>query len=487
MLGNRVRLATAVICLGVTAPLVAACSADGGKAAHSTSCPSPSKRADKTLNRGDVNGDGHVDVVVNGWYKVPVNPGLEWNRNRFVALATPDGLEPEAAFRLGERLPKLDQRISSGPVGHDQSHLFTGDLDDDGYADVIAGDPDFGSHGKIDPRQRILWGGPDGPCGTTKLPTGIPEATHTGDFDGDGALDLLTLARPSSAQPPDRPQRATVLYGPLSHDGATPRTRRTIDVGHDGWVSVRHTVVGDFDGDGRDDLVTKGEYGEEDSRLENGVPKDAPDATFYRGTPGGLKPAGTVPGITGSAGALPLAAGDFDGDDRQDILARAQDDGQDEGRALVVHGSSEGPGRGKPGAGDLGTLKGGLDAAVGDTNGDGYDDIATRSRGEGRRYDRVVVALGGKDGLSATRTVTIGHSALDPDGSARRPAWDDDFFGWDLQFADVDADDRDDVLISTYGSSEPRKDAGYWILRGTADGPSTTDARFVKTKGFGRS
>lgn len=477
------RLVAAVICLCMTTPLFTACSADGRKAAPS--CPPPSKRNDGALNRDDVNRDGHADVVVNGWYKVPANPGVEWHRNRFVALAAPGGPKPAEAFRLAERLPKLDPRISKGPVGDDPSTQFTGDLDDDGYADVIAGDTVFDSHGKPTRKQRIVWGGPDGTCGVTKLPADILQATATGDFDGDGALDLLTLAKPTLSESADGPQPATVLYGPLSRDGAVPRTTATTDVGYKGWVSVTRTVVGDFDGDGHDDLVTKGEYDEEDARLEEGLPKDVTDATFYRGTPKGLKPAGSVPGITSTtAGSLPVAAGDFDGDGKQDILARGQGDAGNPGddRAVAVYGSSEGPGRGKPRAGGLGKLKVGLDVAVGDTNGDGYDDIATQYRGRD-----VVVVLGGKDGLSATRTITIDRNALSPDSSTRRPGWDRDYFGWDLNLADLNADGRDELLISTYGFDKPRTDAGYWILRGTKDGPSKTDRRFVKTKDFGRS
>ncbi|MEU8916224.1 VCBS repeat-containing protein [Streptomyces nigrescens] len=475
------RPVAAVICLCLITSLFTACSADGGKAAPS--CPSPSKRSGGALNRDDVNRDGHADVVVNGWYKVLANPGVEWHRNRFVALAAPGGPKPAEAFRLAERLPKLDPRISKGPVGDDPSAQFTGDLDDDGYADVMAGDTVFDSHGKPTRKQRIVWGGPDGPCGVTKLPAGLLQATATGDFDGDGALDLLTLAKPTLSESPDGPQPATVLYGPLHRDGAVPRTTSTTDVGYKGWVSVAHTVVGDFDGDGRDDLVSKGEYDEEDARLEEGLPKDVTDATFYRGTAKGLKPAGPVPGITSTAGSIPLAAGDFDGDGKQDILARGQGDAGNpsDDRAIAVYGSNEGPGRGEALAGGLGKLKAGLDATVGDTNGDGYDDIATLTR------DDVVVLLGGKDGLSASRTVTIDRNATSPDGSPRRPGWDRDYFGWDLHLADLDADDRDELLISTYGFYKPRTDAGYWILRGTEDGPSKTDRRFVKTKDFGGS
>ncbi|MDX3225118.1 VCBS repeat-containing protein [Streptomyces sp. ME19-01-6] len=481
---RRPRHLAALVCLCAATQLFTACSGEDGKAApssHSASHPA-SKRKGGAVNRDDVNGDGHADVVVNGWYRVFPKLGVEWHRKRFVALAAPGGPEPGTAFRLPERLPRVDQRISSGPVGHDQSTQFTGDLDDDGYADVVAGDVVPDSSGKYAPDQRIVWGGPDGPRGDTKLPAGVLGATACGDFDGDGALDLLTLATPSFSESATEPQPATVLYGPLRRDGAVPRTTSTTDVGYQGKVSVAHTVVGDFDGDGRDDVVTKGEYDEEDARIEEGLPEGVTDATFYRGTAKGLKPAGSVPGITGTAGSIPVASGDFDGDDKQDLLAR----GQGHDRAVAVYGSSKGPGRGKARAGGLGTLKVGLDVAVGDINGDGYDDTATQSRGDDDRVGQVMVVFGGKGGLSAARAVTIDRYAIGLGGSPRSPG-DRDYFGWDLYLADLDTDGRDELLIGTFGFKKPRKDAGYWILRGTEDGPSKTDRRFIKTTDVGTS
>ncbi|MEU7434071.1 hypothetical protein AB0B07_25060 [Streptomyces sioyaensis] len=151
-----------------------------------------------------------------------------------------------------------------------------------------------------------------------------------------------------------------------------------------------------------------------------------------------------------------------------------RDDGDHVGEAIAVYGSNKGPGRGRPASGGLG-LRLGVAVAVGDSNGDGREDIAAPGR-------PVKVLLGGKDGLSTSRTLTIDRSAL---GLDRLPRGYDDGFGWDLHLADLDTDGRDELLISTKTSYKPPKDDGYWILRGTKDGPSTTDRRFIKTKDFG--
>ncbi|MGW0732058.1 FG-GAP repeat domain-containing protein [Streptomyces sp. NPDC002851] len=550
--------AAALLC--AAALLATGCSATGGAkgnangdssggtdGAQPTSSSAPAGERDGgAVNRDDFNGDGHADAFVNGWYRQP-KVGGDWHNNRFVAPAARGGLEPSRALRLAERYAPPDPRVDSSPISYDRSKQFTGDLDDDGYADVLVhnelSDPD----GKSRRDQRIVWGGADGPAGVTKLPAGLDPVTGIGDFDGDGALDLLTLGAPGSgyerepqlggvspihagprrlarhlaARPnhprtpstrairpdadaphqlhpsaaprraradPQRSERhplATVRFGPLGRDRGTPRTTAELDVGYDGWASIATTQVGDFDGDGRDDLVTRASYDEEDVRFEEDMPQDVLDATCYRGTAKGLTPAGAVPGITGASpggadGADPLAVGDFDGDGRADLLARRVD-----GEGVAVYGSARGPGHGRAATGvdGIGTSP---DVAVGDANGDGRDDAAVLSRGKDRRVGRVAVLLAGEGGLGAGRTVTIDRYAIGLGGKPQHGG-DRDFFGWDLYFADLDTDGRDELLIGTFGFNKPRKDAGYWILRGTKSGPSTTDRHFVPTKDFGGS
>ncbi|BBC29024.1 hypothetical protein SGFS_003150 [Streptomyces graminofaciens] len=464
------RPATIPAILGVAALLLTGCSGGDDKSAPPS--PSPVERDRDRVQRDDVNGDGYADMVVNNWDMEP-KAGGGWHNNRFVVFAAPGGTEPGSAVRLTGRYVKPDPSLTPYPFANDQSTQFTGDLDDDGYADVVVHNAVLRGE-KLTSEQHVIWGGPDGPAGATKLPADVLPATAAGDFDGDGALDLLTLAEPGDGYDM-KPQHATVLHGPMNRDGGAPRSASTLDVGHGGWASIADTVVGDFDGDGRDDLVTKAEYDEEDVRFEEDMPDDVLDAAFYRGTAKGLKPAGDVPGITG--GATPVAAGDFDGDGRDDILARRDDD-----EPIAVYGSDKGPGRGRPASGGLG-LRMGVAVAVGDSNGDGRDDIAAYSLTKG---PRVAVLLGGKDGLSASRTsrnITIDRSAI---GLDRPPRGYDDHFGWDLHLADLDTDGRNELLIGTVGASKPRKDGGYWILRGTQDGPSMTDRRFIKIKKLGR-
>jgi hypothetical protein len=483
---NGTSSAAALMALGVL--LLTGCSEgdegrSGAESSPSATCPSAEPpaaggRDDGPVNRGDVDGDGHADAVVNGWYPAAEQDGPVWRNNRFVLRAAAGGPEPAEAFPLTECHAENESSSSVTPIGNDQSVQLVGDLDDDGHADVLVRGL-FTLDGGFGGEQRIIWGGAEGPVGATDLPAGTEPAAGVGDFDGDGALDLLTLAATGGESQP-----AAVLHGPLARDTGEPRAASETDVGYAGWASITDVVVGDFDGDGRDDLVTRATYDEEDTRLEEDVPDGVLDATFYRGTPEGLEPGGAVPGITASRpglgdGAIPLAAGDFDGDGHDDLFA-----GRDEGPgSVVVHGSAEGPGQGRAVA-EWEDWHAQLTTAVGDVNGDGVDDLAT-FHSANRDDGQVTVALGGADGITADRMATVTPSDVGVTDVADGPP--DHHFGWDLHFADLDTDGRDDLLVGTFGAGERPEDAGYWILPGTPEGPSTADGRFVATRDAGRS
>ncbi|WP_240929587.1 VCBS repeat-containing protein [Streptomyces coryli] len=453
MPGLRSRLVSVALAGLCTAGLLslAGCSVDQAVERGEDPLPGWSKSRERDAgeaNRDDIDGDGHADAVIGD----------------HVALARPGSKDPAAALRRAEPLPPLPAPKGLEPFPGEAPTARTGDLDDDGYADIAVVQTLQGerraegnkTEGYTVPVQRVVWSGPDGVGEVTELPGKFGKITAIGDFDGDGALDLLTLG-PAATESDHKGKRqwATVLHGPLNRAGARPRTTTRIDVGYDGWVPVAHAVVGDFDGDGRDDLVTKAECGEEDGRLEGDAP-DLDDATYYRGTKEGLENAGSVPGIT--EGDTPVLAADFNGDGRDDILGANSYDGEAGGS--IVYGAADGPGEGRKST----SLTGGWvpGGVAGEWNGDRRADVAMR--------DTVGDRMHGEVSVSGTR---IDAYELALAGDAKRKGYASGF-AREVYGADLDADGTDELVLSHNGFHKPRKDPGYWILRGTRSGPSMT-------------
>jgi hypothetical protein len=79
--------------------------------------------------------------------------------------------------------------------------------------------------------------------------------THVGDFDGDGKADILMRNANGS----------TMIY---LMDGATPKATAALSGPGSG---LRVTHVGDLNGDGRDDILLRGRYGSLALWLMDGV------------------------------------------------------------------------------------------------------------------------------------------------------------------------------------------------------------------------
>ena len=230
----------------------------------------------------------------------------------------------------------------------------------------------------------------------------------------------------------------------------------------------------DYDGDGYHDLAI-GSPGEDLGA--DGQHVDSGSVTVLFGSTTGLTTAGAQlwhynrPGVTGrlESGARfgeTRSCGDFDGDGYDDLAigAPGRDKGQreDAGAVTILYGGPAGlavagqdlfhlgtPGvRGVPNPG----TGWGASLAVGDFNGDGYDDVAAGAPDAMRDgHDAaglVVVLLGSPGGIDGT-------SVLLHDGIGALPGAPDagDRFGAALAVADFDGDDQDDLVIGIPGET----------------------------------
>ncbi|MGH4035126.1 hypothetical protein ACQB60_40110 [Actinomycetota bacterium Odt1-20B] len=467
-------------------PLIAAALLGGGLTAwsfgsdHADAAPANAKgAADKA---DDFNGDGYADVVAGA-------PGATISgkaKAGYVAVTygSAKGLDPAHK--------KLISRSTAGVPGSATAKQgfgtsFTkGDLDKDGYSDLVIGSGDAKA-GSV-----ILWGSASGLTGGTKIDTfGLnPQA---GDFDGDGTTDLALFTKVSAFGDDPADQQARLWKGPIKRTGkpattldfmdkslwwsydtdqrpnpnCSPLPGRT-DTCVDGPGSVEGPVVpkavGDINGDGRDDIAMNDYAG--DGEWGNSVLYGSPTG-FTRGD------------APGSRGAL--AVGDINGDHYDDVVVG---DSDYESKVQVAFGSKKGLQLGEgdvqkfdqglpgfPGAEESGDRLG-ASVAVADVTGDGYADVALGIPGEdvGSVTDAGSVAVlhGSAEGVTGTGAQVFHQNTANVPGVAEKG----DEFGAAVALADSNGDGHRDLAASSV--KENANAGALWSLPGTASGVTAT-------------
>jgi hypothetical protein len=349
------------------------------------------------------------------------------------------------------------------------AQLSRGDLDGDGHADLVIGN----KAGKTD--AVIVWGGPHGLTGAGAR--SVPATnTQTGDFNGDGRLDLaLFRTRPAVGDDPNG-STATVWNGPFTRAGRHG-AETALDADHLKYYDVRDGVTGDANGDGRDDLVLgiyegDGVYG----------------TRYYTGSASGLTPQAAPDTIPNTDGGL--AFGDLNGDGYDDIAVGAVYDSA----VTVAYGSASGVGPrttwktftedtpGVPGTNDP-VFRFGDSLSAGDINGDGIDDLAVGVPGKELGYDDnaggVDILYGTRSGLTGRGAQALTQNTPGVPGTAELS----DTFGSAVQLLDINGNGYADLAAAAVG--EDGGNGAVWDLRGRPTGIVTDAALLFGPKAVG--
>ena len=341
----------------------------------------------------------------------------------------------------------------------------TSDEDGDGYssADGDCNDNNSDHH----PGARAEAGDPRGDCwgGHVVSVTDTDTSTHLGylvdgggDLDGDGYDDMVITD-------PYRDSQVGAVYLIVGHEPpvapALDSERLPIIEGVDatGRFGASVAMLEDVDGDGLSDLLVGGRVGAGMAWLFLDVP-----ATSGTATDADARFLGEFPGDTAG---YSVSGGDIDGDGHGDLLIGAPGNdtvASKAGRAYVVYGSASGASSLDLSSADV-TIDGvgssdGLGTSVearGDMDGDGAAEVVVGAPGNddyAAKAGGVYVFMGGSLGGSLRAGVDENH-VLRGDAGTTLGFWDLLASG-----GDVDGDGLDDLLLG--GGTTP----GVWWVPG---------------------
>ncbi|MFE3033371.1 FG-GAP repeat domain-containing protein [Streptomyces canus] len=380
----------------------------------------PVPRGEGSRTPDDFNGDGHRDLVLGDLVKEQAHaddPGIG------IVYGSERGLVPGTRQLIA---PARQGAATDGQLPALFDAEATCDLDKDGFTDlVVSTDPPYDGQGRPPVPLQILFGSPAGLTGravhltvppTARVGNDWPDQPVCGDFDGDGAKDLVLHATGG---------HLTYLRGPFTRKGAPRQAGAPLQ----GPGEVPTGPAADVDRDGYDDLIVRTAPGTGPSAVVLGGPAgptrtgavlpsgiDVALGSFGHGkaldaavgTMDGTSLRYDLPTATKGSLASPgsvLDAADFDGDGLSELVSSGS-------RLRVFQGRTTGPADKvtvtvEPPA--TGTTR---VVAVGDFDGDGRADLAVRTyRSETK--DTVAVFPGKKRGLVSTEpTVTFSTSAF---------------------------------------------------------------------------
>ncbi|WP_151476853.1 FG-GAP-like repeat-containing protein [Streptomyces albicerus] len=438
----------------------------------------------------DFNGDGYRDLAVGDR---GAKVGDHWNAGAVVVIwGTSRGLDPARRTVVTQNSPGIAGTSESNDYfGTD---ITTADLNQDGYGDVIVtaiGETHDGRSGAF----TVLWGSRSGLTrGSSYMNPLYPDRSFAkdisvGDFNADGRPDVVAV------------DSENILYmrGPFTTSGSRGKVTDFDPRGGE-EITPETVVAGKVTKDGTADFAVLG------SEWDTAVGAFKDTVWFYKGGSGAPKRTKTVklPSSTTlvSSGA---AIADFDRNGYGDLAIGAERAGTG-GAVYVLPGTSTGPSSsvrtitqatsGVPGTPEDGDGFGG-DVSAGDTNGDGYADLAVGTPGEiiaaatssadtgvsvmaGGPPPRmsaggVTVLRGGTSGLTGRNARTYDYNTAGVEGEPGERAT----LGHSVSLRDYTRDGRAELVAAAPSANR------LHLLPGTSSGPTGTGSKMLTLTSLG--
>jgi hypothetical protein len=342
------------------------------------------------LEIADMDGDGHPDIVL------------------------------ESGFGL-----KLLFNDGTGKIASTETYGASGgfavaDLNGDGHPDVVLAG--FGATPSGPSTVQVILNNGDGTLRAALRVPGFGRAV-VADFNNDGTPDL-GLANGRSAG-------ALINSGNFQFD--VTKAFASADVGF-----PIDAVAADLNGDGNQDIVAIGSTSRTDPAGSMKVVLGNGDGTF---TPPAVQP----PPLPAPKTVHKIAAGDFNGDGKTDVVVTNMDTNSTTVGLYLGNGDGTFQTPTLTTAGSLLTA-----IAVGDFNGDHHLDIAVTNKGDGTNPSTVSILLGNGDGTFTLGTpITVGVAPVG------------------LATADLNGDGKVDLLVANGGTGNS---GTVSILFGNGDG-----------------